>query len=67
MTHTVQNNLELIASAKTGKKMGSLFWVLDKTHTAMGGRLLKQWLARPLLSLEEINKRQEMVQALLDN
>lgn len=67
MSHTVQNNLELIASAKTGKKMGSLFWVLDKTHTAMGGRLLKQWLARPLLSVEEITARQEMVQALLDS
>ncbi|MDF7638431.1 DNA mismatch repair protein MutS [Lactobacillus sp. ESL0791] len=66
MSHTVQNNLELISSAKTGKKMGSLFWVLDKTHTAMGGRLLKQWLARPLLSPEKITDRQEMVQALLD-
>lgn len=66
MSHTVQNNLELISSAKTGKKMGSLFWVLDKTHTAMGGRLLKQWLSRPLLSLDRINQRQEMVQALLD-
>lgn len=67
MSHTVQNNLELVASAKTGKKMGSLFWVLDKTHTAMGGRLLKQWLARPLLSTNELNKRQEMVQALVDD
>ena len=42
------------------------FWVLDKTHTAMGGRLLKQWLARPLLNMDEINHREEMVQALLD-
>lgn len=66
MSHTVQNNLELTASAKNGKKMGSLFWVLDKTHTAMGGRLLKQWLARPLLSTNRLNHRQEMVQALLD-
>ena len=66
MTHTVRDNLELTASAKTGKKMGSLFWVLDKTHTAMGGRLLKQWLARPLLSVNELTNRQEMVQALLD-
>ena len=66
MSHTVRDNLELTASAKTGKKMGSLFWVLDKTHTAMGGRLLKQWLARPLLSVEQLNKRQEMVQALID-
>ena len=66
MSHTVRDNLELTASAKTGKKMGSLFWVLDKTHTAMGGRLLKQWLARPLLSVNELTDRQEMVQALLD-
>ncbi len=66
MSHVVQNNLELVASAKTGKKMGSLFWVIDKTHTAMGARLLKQWLARPLLSVEAINHRQDMVQALLD-
>ena len=66
MSHTVRDNLELTASAKTGKKMGSLFWVLDKTHTAMGGRLLKQWLARPLLSVNELTNRQEMVQALLD-
>lgn len=66
MSHTVRDNLELTVSAKTGKKMGSLFWVLDKTHTAMGGRLLKQWLARPLLSVEQLNKRQEMVQSLLD-
>ncbi|WP_201780425.1 DNA mismatch repair protein MutS [Lactobacillus psittaci] len=67
MSHVVQNNLELVASAKTGKKMGSLFWVLDKTNTAMGSRLLKQWLARPLLSKEAIVARQDMVQALLDN
>ena len=66
MSHTVRDNLELTASAKTGKKMGSLFWVLDKTHTAMGGRLLKQWLARPLLSVDRLSRRQEMVQELLD-
>lgn len=66
MSHTVQNNLELINSAKTGKKMGSLFWVLDNTKTAMGGRLLKQWLLRPLLSKQAILKRQDIVQAMLD-
>jgi DNA mismatch repair protein MutS len=67
MSHTVQNNLELLRSAKTGKKMGSLFWLLDGTHTAMGGRLLKQWLSRPLLSVAKIETRQEMVQALVDS
>lgn len=67
MVNTVQRNLELTQSATTGKKQGSLFWVLDKTTTAMGGRLLKQWLSRPLLSLDRINQRQQMVQALLDD
>lgn len=67
MANTVQRNLELTQSATTGKKQGSLFWVLDKTTTAMGGRLLKQWLSRPLLSLDRINQRQQMVQALLDD
>lgn len=67
MSHTVQTNLELIKSAKTGKKMGSLFWLLDKTSTAMGGRLLKAWIERPLLSKAKIIERQNLVQALLDN
>lgn len=67
MANTVQRNLELTQSATTDKKQGSLFWVLDKTTTAMGGRLLKQWLSRPLLSLDRINQRQQMVQALLDD
>lgn len=67
MANTVQRNLELTQSATTGRKQGSLFWVLDKTTTAMGGRLLKQWLSRPLLSLDQIKQRQQMVQALLDD
>lgn len=67
MANTVQRDLELTQSATTGRKQGSLFWVLDKTTTAMGGRLLKQWLSRPLLSLDRIKQRQQMVQALLDD
>lgn len=67
ISHTSQTNLELLASAKTGKKMGSLFWLLDRTQTAMGGRLLKQWIARPLLDKDKIAARQQVVQALLDN
>lgn len=66
MSNTVQNNLELLASAKTNKKMGSLFWVLDKTQTAMGARLLKQWLARPLIKQEQIVERQQVVQAFIE-
>ncbi len=67
MSHIVQTNLELIKSAKTGKKMGSLFWLLDNTSTAMGGRLLKSWIERPLISLSEIKSRQLVVTALFDD
>lgn len=67
LSHVSQNNLEILSSAKTGKKMGSLFWLLDQTQTAMGGRLLKRWLTRPLLSFDKIQQRQDVVQALLDS
>jgi DNA mismatch repair protein MutS len=60
-------NLELIQSIRTGKKHGTLLWLLDETKTAMGGRLLKQWLDRPLIQSAQINERQEMVASLLDS
>ena len=58
-------NLELAQSIRTGKKQGTLLWLLDETKTAMGGRLLKQWLDRPLIQKKQIFARQEMVQSLL--
>ncbi|MFV0558252.1 MAG: DNA mismatch repair protein MutS [Enterococcus sp.] len=60
-------NLELSQSIRTGKKQGTLLWLLDETKTAMGGRLLKQWLDRPLIQRSKIHERQEMVQSLLDS
>lgn len=60
-------NLELAQSIRTGKKQGTLLWLLDETKTAMGGRLLKQWLDRPLIQNKQITLRQEMVQSLLDS
>lgn len=65
MDHYSKFNLELAQSIRTGKKQGTLLWLLDETKTAMGGRLLKQWLDRPLIDEEGILKRQEMVQSLL--
>ncbi|MBP1048002.1 DNA mismatch repair protein MutS [Enterococcus sp. BWM-S5] len=59
-------NLELTRSIRSGKKQGTLLWLLDETKTAMGGRLLKQWLDRPLIQEKQIFKRQEMVQSLLN-
>ncbi len=60
-------NLELSQSIRTGKKHGTLLWLLDETKTAMGGRLLKQWLDRPLIQLKQINARQNMVDSLLNS
>ncbi|MGM9903566.1 MAG: DNA mismatch repair protein MutS [Enterococcus sp.] len=60
-------NLELSQSIRTGKKHGTLLWLLDETKTAMGGRLLKQWLDRPLIQTNQINARQEMVVSLIES
>lgn len=58
-------NLELSHSIRTGKKQGTLLWLLDETKTAMGGRLLKQWLDRPLIQEQQIVARQARVASLL--
>lgn len=65
LDHNSRYNLELTQNIRTGKKKGTLLWVLDQTKTAMGGRLLKQWLDRPLISAELIKARQTKVRALL--
>ena len=62
-----KRNLDLIQNSCTGKKAGSLLWILDATKTAMGGRLLKQWIVRPLLSKQKIVHRQQIVQNLMEH
>jgi len=52
-------NLELTKTIRTGEKTGSLIWVLDKTVTAMGGRLLRSWIQQPLINVEKIIYRQQ--------
>ena len=59
-------NLELTRTIRSDDRYGSLL-ILDKTLTAMGGRLLKNYLVRPLQDKEEILKRQEIIACLLDN
>ena len=56
--------LELTESQRTGEKRGSLLWVLDKTKTPMGGRLLRSWVERPLLSAVAIKRRLSAVDEL---
>ncbi|AVL00256.1 DNA mismatch repair protein MutS [Pediococcus inopinatus] len=67
MDHYSKYNLELTRSIRSGKKQGTLLWLLDETRTAMGGRLLKQWLDRPLIRQVEIEDRQTKVAELLDH
>ncbi len=64
---TARRNLELTETLRHQEKRGSLLWVLDKTKTAMGGRMLRSWIERPLLSVTEINRRSGAVAALVEN
>lgn len=64
---TARNNLELTRSMHKGEKYGTLLWVLDQTETAMGHRLLRNYLEQPLMSLSDITKRQNAVGELFDN
>lgn len=59
-------NLELMKSIRTGKREGTLLWLLDETKTAMGGRLLKQWIERPLVKKDAILLRQRRVASLVN-
>ena len=54
---TTRRSLELTESLRSGEKRGSLLWVLDKTKTPMGGRMLRAWVERPLLSVVGIKRR----------
>ena len=62
-----RRNLELTETMRSKEKKGTLLWVLDKTHTAMGGRMLRSWLEKPLLDPVEITRRHAAVEDLVDN
>jgi DNA mismatch repair protein MutS len=62
-----ERNLELLTSTGEGGKRFSLLGVLDSTVTSMGGRLLKQWILRPLVDINPIQTRQRMVRELVEN
>jgi len=62
-----RRSLELTERMRDKSKVGTLIWVLDKTSTSMGGRLLRRWLNDPLLEIPEIKARLEAVSELKDN
>ena len=64
---STRRNLELIETMRDKQKRGTLLWVLDKTRTAMGARMLRSFLEQPLIEVEDILKRQSAVDALFKN
>ena len=62
-----RRNLEITEKLRDKSKKGTLLWVLDKTCTSMGGRLLRRWLNDPLVDVVAINKRLDAVKELKDN
>ena len=64
---TSRKNLELTEKMNDKGKKGTLLWVLDKTYTSMGGRLLRKWINEPLIDVQDINKRLNSVEELKNN
>ena len=62
-----RRNLELVETMRSQDKKGSLLWVLDQTHTAMGGRMIRSWLEKPLLDPAQITRRQGAVEELVNS
>ena len=62
-----RRNLELTETIRGGERTGSLLGVLDATATAMGGRLLRQWITRPLLDIDKLCNRLDAVERLFDD
>ncbi|XP_078252687.1 DNA mismatch repair protein Msh3 [Rhinoraja longicauda] len=62
---TTLKNLEILQNQTTGTKKASLFWVLDHTQSSFGRRLLRKWVAQPLIKASEINARLDAVAEIL--
>jgi len=62
-----RKNLELTERLQDKSKKGTLLWVLDKTSTSMGGRMLRKWINEPLIDVDEIQKRLGAVEELKEN
>ena len=60
-------NLELLRTIRSEDRFGSLLWVLDKTKTAMGARLLKTYISRPLADIYSINERLDVVESFVNH
>lgn len=66
LDRTTRTSLELVRTQRDGGRKGSLIWVLDKTRTPMGARLLSSWLTAPLLDVAAVSERQDAVRELVE-
>lgn len=67
LDNSTKRNLEIISSMNEFSREGTLISILDRTQTAMGARLLKNWISRPLKKMAQIHKRQECVTEFYEN
>lgn len=67
LDRSTRRNLELCETMREKSKRGSLFWILDKTKTAMGARLLRNSIEQPLIDIDEINTRLDIISEFNDN
>ncbi|MGM0882689.1 MAG: DNA mismatch repair protein MutS [Bacillota bacterium] len=67
LDHYTRRNLELTETVRDRNKKGSLLWLLDRTQTSMGARLLRRWIDKPLLSSTAVNARLDAVETLYLN
>ena len=67
LDYYTRRNLELTETVRDRSKKGSLLWLLDRTQTAMGARMLKRWIDKPLLNIKVISERQNAVETLYQN
>lgn len=67
MDINTRRNLELTEAMRTKEKKGTLLWVLDRTRSSMGARLIRKWIEHPLLSVSAINARQGAVEELYNS
>lgn len=67
LDHATRTNLELTSTIRSNSKKGSLLWAIDRTKTAMGGRLIRKWVEEPLIIKSEIVSRQDAVEELFND
>ena len=67
MDVNTRRNLELVESMRAKEKKGTLLWVLDKTRSSLGARLLRKWVEHPLINVSSIVRRQNAIEELYNN